>query len=123
MTRMMPSSSSSVAICRLPLRAARSAASLIRLARSAPANPGLRPAGPAAQAGAAGARDGIGLVHEDDARRVLLGLLEQVANAAGAHADEHLDEVGARDREEGHARLTGDSARQQRLARAGRPEQ
>src|SRR5207244_5092014 len=32
-----------------------------------------------------------------------------------------LDEVGARDREERHARLAGDRAREQRLARAGRP--
>ena len=50
----------------------------------------------AAEAGAAVAPDGVDLVHEDDARRVLLGLLEQVAHARGAHADEHLDEVGAR---------------------------
>src|SRR3954466_11233186 len=33
------------------------------------------------------------------------GLLEQVAHAAGAHADEHLDEVGTGDRVERHARL------------------
>ena len=49
---------------------------------------------PAAQAGAAVAPDGVDLVHEDDAGRVLLGLLEQVADAGGAHAHEHLDEVG-----------------------------
>ena len=77
----------------------------------------------AAQAGAAMAADGVDLVHEDDARRVLLGLLEQVAHARGADADEHLDEVGARDREERHARLARDRARQQRLAGAGRPVQ
>jgi hypothetical protein len=39
----------------------------------------------------------------------------------GADADEHLDEVGAGDREERHARLAGDGAREQRLAGAGRP--
>jgi hypothetical protein len=35
--------------------------------------------------------------------RVGLGLLEQVAHAGGADADEHLDEVGAGDRVERHA--------------------
>ena len=52
---------------------------------------------PAAEAGAAVAADGVDLVHEDDARLVLLGLLEQVADAARADADEHLDEVRAGD--------------------------
>ena len=75
----------------------------------------------AAQAGAAVAADGVDLVHEDDAGGVLLGLLEEVAHARGAHAHEHLDEVGAGDREEGDAGLTGDRARQQRLAGARRP--
>ena len=75
----------------------------------------------AAEAGAAMAADRVDLVHEDDARRRLLRLLEQVAHARGADADEHLDEVGAGDREERHARLAGDRAREQRLAGAGRP--
>ncbi len=74
-----------------------------------------------AQTGAAVATDGVDLVHEDDARRRLLRLLEQVAHTAGADADEHLDEVRAGDGEERHARLAGDRAREQRLARAGRP--
>src|SRR3546814_9281750 len=63
---------------------------------------------PAAHAGAAVAADGVDLVDEDDRRGVLLGLVEQVAHAARADADEHLDEVGARDRVERHARLAGD---------------
>ena len=50
----------------------------------------------AAHAGAAVPADGVDLVDEDDRRGVLLGLLEQVADAAGADADEHLDEVRAR---------------------------
>ena len=75
----------------------------------------------AAEAGAAVAADGVDLVHEDDAGRVLLGLLEEVAHARGADADEHLDEVRAGDREERHARLAGDRAREQRLAGARRP--
>ena len=77
----------------------------------------------AAEAGAAVAPDGVDLVHEDDARAVLLGLLEQVPHARGADADEHLDEVRAGDREERHAGLAGDRAREQRLAGAGRPVQ
>src|SRR5438046_2067993 len=48
-----------------------------------------------AEAGAAMAADRVDLVHEDDARRRLLCLLEQVTNTRGADADEHLDEVGA----------------------------
>ena len=51
---------------------------------------------PAAEPRAAVAPDGVDLVHEDDARAVLLGLLEQVPDARGADADEHLDEVRAR---------------------------
>ena len=78
---------------------------------------------PAAHAGAAVAADGVDLVDEDDRRRVGLGLLEQVAHAAGADADEHLDEVRAGDREERHAGLTGDGAGEQRLAGPGRAEQ
>src|SRR5437868_5789493 len=92
----------------LSLRAASSAASFTSDSKSAPENPAVPP-------------DGVDLVDEDDARRVLLALLEQVAHAARAHADEHLDEVRARDGEERHARLAGDGARQQRLARARRP--
>ncbi len=40
-----------------------------------------------------------------------------------ADADEHLDEVGAGDGEEGNVRLAGDGAREQRLAGAGRSDQ
>src|ERR687893_786452 len=74
----------------------------------------------AAEAGAAVATHRVDLVHEDDAGGVLLGLLEQVAHARGADADEHLNEVRAGDREERHAGLTGHGAREQRLARARR---
>ena len=66
------------------------------------------------------APDGVDLVHEDDAGAVLLGLLEEVAHARGADADEHLDEIGARDREKRHARLARDRTREQRLAGARR---
>ena len=74
----------------------------------------------AAEAGAAVAADGIDLVHEDDAGRGLLRLLEEVAHARCADADEHLDKVGAGDREERDARLARDGTREQRLTGAGR---
>jgi len=67
------------------------------------------------------ATDGINLVNEDDARRVLLTLLEQVAHARGTDADEHLDKVRTRNREERHVGFTGHRARKQSLARARRP--
>src|SRR5262249_47081360 len=66
----------------------------------------------AAETRAAVATDRVDLVDEDDARRVLLALLEQVANAAGADTDEHLDEVGTGDGEERNARFTGAGARE-----------
>ena len=62
----------------------------------------------------------VDLVHEDDAGRVLLALLEEIAHARGADAHEHLDEVGARDREERHVGLARDRLGEQRLARARR---
>src|SRR5258705_190157 len=69
------------------------------------------------------AADGVDLVDEDDARGILLPLLEEVADARGADADEHLDEVGSRDREEGNVGLAGDRPGQERLAGARRPHQ
>ena len=76
-----------------------------------------------AAAAAAGAADRVQLVDEDDRRGGLLGLLEQVAHARGADADDRLDELRRRRREERHAGLAGDGAREQRLARAGRAGQ
>src|SRR5207249_8789303 len=55
-------------------------------------------------------------IYEDDAGRVFLALLEQVAHARGADAHEHLDKVRARDGEKRHVRLAGDRLGQQRLA-------
>ena len=76
-----------------------------------------------AEAGAAMAADGVDFVDEDDAWRRLLGLVEHVADAACADADEHLDEVRTGDGEEGNARLTRDGAGEQASCRcpAGRP--
>ena len=77
----------------------------------------------AAETGATLAADRVDLVDEDDARGVALGLVEQVAHAARADADEHLDELGAGDAEERHAGLTRDGASHQGLAGAGRPDE
>src|SRR3569832_2125842 len=66
------------------------------------------------------AADGVNLVDEDDAGRMFLRLLEQIAHAGRADADEHLDEVGARDREERHLGLAGDGLGEQRLTGTGR---
>src|SRR5690606_14896376 len=76
----------------------------------------------AAEAGAAMAADRVDLVDEDDAGRVLLGLLEHVAHAAGADADEHLDEVGTGNGEERYLGLAGDGTGQQGLAGARRAD-
>ena len=77
----------------------------------------------AAQAGAAMPADRIDFVDEDDAGRVLLALLEHVADTGRTDAHEHFHEVGARDGEERHIRLTRDGPRQQRLTGAGRAHQ
>mmetsp|Transcript_73448 Transcript_73448/g.146097 ORF Transcript_73448/g.146097 Transcript_73448/m.146097 type:complete len:217 (-) Transcript_73448:762-1412(-) len=65
----------------------------------------------AARASSTLATDGVDLVNEDDARRVLFSLTEEVAHACGADANEHLDELGARGRHERHASLAGDGTR------------
>ena len=77
----------------------------------------------AAEAGAAMAADRVDFVDEDDAGRVLLGLVEHVAHAARADADEHLDEVRAGNGEERHVGFAGDRAGEQRLAGSGRADQ
>ena len=77
----------------------------------------------AAEAGAAMTADSVDFIDEDDAGRVLLALLEQIANAARADAHEHFDEVRTGDGEERHIRFAGDGAGKQRLARSGRSDQ
>ena len=77
----------------------------------------------AAEACAPVPADRVDLVDEDQAGRVLLALLEHVAHPARADAHEHLDEIGARDREERHVGFARDGASQQGLAGAGRADQ
>ena len=67
--------------------------------------------------------DCVELVHEHDCRRALAGLPEQVPDAARANAHDHLHELGRAQGEERHTRLPGDGLREQRLARAGAPDE
>ncbi len=78
---------------------------------------------PTAQTGAPLAANGVDFIDENDARRVLLALFEQVAHARRAHADEHFDEVGTRHAEKRNVGLTGHGFGQQRFPRTRRPEQ
>ena len=70
----------------------------------------------ATQTCAAMATNRIDLVNKNDARRLLFSLLEHVAHARRADADEHLDEIGTRDREEWHLGLAGNRLGEQGLA-------
>ena len=77
----------------------------------------------AAEAGAANAADGVDFIDEQNRRRGILGRFEHVADAARADAHEHLNEFGAADRKERHARFAGHRAGQQRFAGARRAHQ
>ena len=77
----------------------------------------------AAQAGAAVTANRINFVDKDDARRVLLALLEEITHAARPYAHEHLHEIGTGDGEKRDVGLAGNGARQQGFARSGRPHQ
>ncbi len=67
--------------------------------------------------------DGIDFVDEDDAGRILLGLLEHVTDAGGTHADEHFDEVGTGNGKKGHIGLAGNRTGRQRLTGSGRTDE
>ena len=54
---------------------------------------------PAAQTSTTMTPDSVNFIDEDDARRVLLGILEHVADASRTDADEHLDKIRTRDAE------------------------
>src|SRR5207302_9540236 len=69
------------------------------------------------------AAERVDLVEEDDAGRVLLRVLEEVADPGRADADKHLDEVRAAEREVGHFGLARDGAREQGLAGTGWSDQ
>src|SRR5262249_3109231 len=77
----------------------------------------------AAQAGTTMASDSVDFVVEIYAGRILFPLDDQIANARGAHSYEHLNEVAAGNRKEGHTSLAGNGARKQSLTSARRPDQ
>ncbi len=62
--------------------------------------------------------DGIDLINENDAGCIFFALHEQIANATGADADEHFDEVGTGNGEKGNAGFTGHGPGQQGFAGA-----
>mmetsp|Transcript_1693 Transcript_1693/g.3240 ORF Transcript_1693/g.3240 Transcript_1693/m.3240 type:complete len:284 (-) Transcript_1693:146-997(-) len=73
--------------------------------------------------GEAAAADGVDLVHEDNARLVLLRIPEHLADEARTFADVFVDNGGGDDLEEVGLDVGGDGAGQQRLASSGRPVQ
>ena len=75
-----------------------------------------------ADAGAALTSDGVDFVDKEDRGRVFLGGRKEVAHAARADADEHLNEFGAVNGEEGHVRFARHGAREQRFAGSRRAE-
>jgi hypothetical protein len=68
---------------------------------------------------AARAADRVQLVYEDDRRRRVASLLEQIAHATGSNADDQLHEFAGSDAEEGDVRFTRHGASQHCLASAG----
>ena len=66
--------------------------------------------------------DGIDLVDEHNAGRLLACLLEQVAYLGRAHTDKHFHKFRAGNGEERHMRLAGDRLGKQRLAGARRAD-
>ena len=77
----------------------------------------------AAEFGVSRAADGVDLINKDDGRGNLRRLLEQIAHAACADADEHFHEIGAGNGEERNACLARDGLGQKRLAGARRADQ
>src|ERR1041385_3253063 len=57
----------------------------------------------AADAGETMTADGVDFIHEQEARRVLAPLVEEVANATCSDADEHFNELAPGGGEERHA--------------------
>src|SRR5206468_269760 len=114
-------SKSSMSTRRLFPRAANRAASFTMFARSAPEKPGVpRAMMSGLTSGARGTLRMWTLRISSRPRMSGSGTTtcRSKRHARRADADEHLDEVGARDREERHLRLARDGARQQRLAGA-----
>ena len=75
------------------------------------------------RAGPARHADRVELVDEDDRRRVLTSLFEELSDPGGSEPREHLDERRRAGRVEVRARLGGDRLGDQRLPRAWRAVQ
>ena len=66
----------------------------------------------AAQSGTALASDRIDFINENDTGSVTLGLVEEIPDTGGAHADEHLYKFSAADGEEWDVGFAGNSVGQ-----------
>ena len=78
---------------------------------------------PAGETRCSRAAETVKLVDKNDTGLHFARLLEKVANASRADADEHFHELRPGNREERHARLARDRAREQRFADAGRADE
>ena len=78
---------------------------------------------PAAETGTPMPPNGIKLVNENYAWRLLFGLLKHVPDTRCADADKHLDEVRTGNGEERHLRFARYCLRQQCLTGARRTDQ
>ena len=74
----------------------------------------------ATKTGTTMATDCINFIYENDAGRMLLGLVKHVPHTAGTNANKHLDEIRARNGEERHACFASDGPRQQSFTGTGR---
>ena len=72
---------------------------------------------PPPKSGAAMTTNGVDFVNENNRRTMRFGLIEQVAHARSADADEHFHEVRAGNMEERHARFARNGARQAAFCR------
>ena len=67
--------------------------------------------------------DSVDFIDEDDARCLLLGLLEEVADLGSPHADEHFDKFRTGNGEEGYTGFASDGFGQHGLAGARRADE
>src|SRR3972149_1676729 len=75
---------------------------------------------PAAETGAAMPANGINLINEDDARCMLLGLLEHITHTGRTNTYKHLDEIRTGDSKERDLGFAGDGLGQECFAGTGR---
>ena len=76
-----------------------------------------------ADAHAARLAERVEFVNENDARRMFARLLEQIADARRADADEHFHEIRAAHAEKWHFRFSGNRPRKERFARSRRADE